>query len=49
MEILSDSLEKYMIMANVFFKHLDGRAKVDALTEAAEQIREELFNNVKNN
>jgi len=41
MDFLAKTLEKYRIMAHIFFKHLPHEEKIDALTEAAKKIREE--------
>lgn len=43
MDILAKTIEMYRIMAHVFFKHLSKTEKVDAMTEAAEKIREEIL------
>jgi hypothetical protein len=35
-----EAMERYRIMAHVFFRRLDKDEKIDALTEVAEFIRE---------
>jgi len=44
MDILVDKMEIYRIMSHVFFRRLDKEEVIDALIEAAEQIREEGLN-----
>lgn len=46
-DVLAKTLEIYRIMAHIFFKHLSRTDKVDALTEAAEKIREEILTEEK--
>jgi len=41
MEVLSEAVERYRMMAHVFFRRLDHKEKIDAMIEVAELIKEE--------